>query len=135
MNDKSNVTPLAAAKSTEKATSGKVGTVVASAEPKAVAASAPASDAGGGAKVKAAAVPAAPAAKTAWQDGPWQAVAAGEVVLIADNSDGEFQGWWPAKVISRSGDFVTCEFLGYESMGRFTKPLSALSLMHPAHKD
>ncbi|MBA4788417.1 MAG: hypothetical protein H2042_01840 [Rhizobiales bacterium] len=142
MTDKTNVTPLASAKSPEKAASGKSVAAAANAAQKA----APAAQAAPEAKsapapaVKSGSTDAAVETKTvpvgvAFADLPWQMIEAGHVVLVADHSEGEFQGWWPAKVISRTDDKATCEWLGYEQMGRFTKSIMALSLMHPAHKD
>ena len=65
----------------------------------------------------------------------WEAVKVGDIVLVADHSEGEFHGWWPAKVLTRAGDSVTCEWLGYEDMGRQVRMLSGLALLHPLHKD
>ena len=150
MNDTSNVTPLASAK----AANGKTPAAPQKATPDAPQASPAVSEAVSG-KADVAAAPAAqitrsadvaapkakgtPGASSAAADardaGLWEAVKVGDVVLVADHSDGEFQGWWPAKVLTRAGDGVTCEWIGYAEAGRQVRALSAIALLHPLHKD
>ncbi len=150
MNDKSNVTPLAAAKpangkspaATQKAppaspqanpavsetVSGKADAVTAPVA-QSTSSAAPAVS-----ESKVEAVASVPPAEP--RDASlWEAVKVGDIVLVADHSEGDFQGWWPAKVLTRAGDSVTCEWLGYEDMGRQVRSLSGLALLHPLHKD
>lgn len=150
MNDKSNVTPLTSAKAVNgktpaaplKATPATPQAAPAVSEPvsgKADVAAAPAAQIARSADVaapeaKAEAVASVPPA-SARDAGLWEAVKVGDVVLVADHSDGEFQGWWPAKVLTRAGDGVTCEWIGYAEAGRQVRALSAIALLHPLHKD
>ena len=150
MNDKTNVTPLAAAKpangkasaATQKPTTAAPQAVPAVSEAvngKPDAAAAPVaqpatSAAPATSESKVETVVAAPPA-AARDASLWEAVKVGDIVLVADHSDGDFQGWWPAKVLTRAGDSVTCEWIGYEDMGRQVRSLSGLALLHPLHKD
>ena len=63
----------------------------------------------------------------------WRAIAVGDVVLMADYSDGEFQGWWPAKVITLVEGRASCVFIDYEEMGHFSRQITELALLHPMH--
>ncbi|MDE1571176.1 hypothetical protein [Aquabacter sediminis] len=63
----------------------------------------------------------------------WRAIAVGDVVLMADYSDGEFQGWWPAKVLTLVEGRASCVFIDYEEMGHFSRQLTELALLHPMH--
>lgn len=150
MNDKTNVTPLA----TAKPANGKPPAATQKAPP-ATPQPAPAVSEAVSGKSDAAAAPVAQSASSAAPAASepkveavasvppaeprdaslWEAVKVGDIVLVADHSDGEFQGWWPAKVLTRAGDSVTCEWLGYEDMGRQVRSLSGLALLHPLHKD
>lgn len=135
MNDKTNITPLAAAKPAN----GKAPAATQKAPPAAPQAAPAVSEAASG---KADAV-AAPVAQSASSAAPavsepkveavaavppaeprdaslWEAVKVGDIVLVADHSEGDFQGWWPAKVLTRAGDSVTCEWLGYEDSSLIT---------------
>ncbi|MEP9380567.1 hypothetical protein ABLE91_28005 [Aquabacter sp. CN5-332] len=146
MSSNANVTPIAAAK--PKAVSGK--TPTAAVRPAAVAANAAQtpSEAVQAAASETSAVSAKPPVQLGSEATPevitpavaadlakalWQSIAPGHLVLAADHSDGELQGWWPAKVVSRVETSVTCLWLGYEGMGPFTKPLEELGVMYPVH--
>lgn len=63
----------------------------------------------------------------------WRAIAVGDVVLMADYSDGEFQGWWPAKVITLVEGRASCVYIDYEEMGHFSRQITELALLHPMH--
>ncbi|MDE1568814.1 hypothetical protein [Aquabacter sediminis] len=63
----------------------------------------------------------------------WRAIAVGDVVLMADYSDGEFQGWWPAKVITLVEGRASCVFIDYEEMGHFSRQITEFALLHPMH--
>ena len=63
----------------------------------------------------------------------WRAIAVGDVVLMADYSEGEFQGWWPAKVITLVEGRASCVYIDYEEMGHFSRQITQLALLHPMH--
>lgn len=63
----------------------------------------------------------------------WCAIAVGDVVLMADYSDGEFQGGWPAKVITLVEGRASCVYIDYEEMGHFSRQITELALLHPMH--
>lgn len=63
----------------------------------------------------------------------WRAIAVGDVVLMADYSEGEFQGWWPAKVITLVEGRASCVYIDYEEMGHFSRQITELALLHPMH--
>ncbi len=63
---------------------------------------------------------------------PWQVVAIGQIVLVADNSDGEFEGWWPARLIASAGDDFVYEWVDYEVMGTFHVNYKDIALLFPA---
>lgn len=63
----------------------------------------------------------------------WRAIAVGDVVLMADYSEGEFQGWWPAKVITLVEGRASCVYIDYEEMGLFSRQITELALLHPMH--
>ncbi len=64
----------------------------------------------------------------------WPQIAAGQVVLVPDYDEGEFNGWWPATVLSRSAKTATLKWVDFDDLPTFTKPVTQLAVTHPAYR-
>ena len=64
----------------------------------------------------------------------WPAIAVGHIVLAPDYTEGDFNGWWPAQVISRTANEATLRWIGFEELPTLSMAISHLAVMHPAYR-
>lgn len=64
----------------------------------------------------------------------WPALKKGDVVLVPDFAEGEYNGWWEAVVTARSDSHVTLEWRDYKDYPTFTRPITQVAPIHPECK-
>jgi hypothetical protein len=58
----------------------------------------------------------------------WEAVAAGDMVLVHESAD---EGWWEAIVVGRDGELLTLKYRDYPKLPPFSRHLQAVALVNP----